>query len=457
MCGLVLVVTKNKNGFNQQQQEVFDTLLYLSGHFRGRDGAGIVSVDNLGNVKLAKGALTVDEAMRTKEYAEVQAAAFSRGWALFGHNRSATKGSITDENSHPFVVDDNIVLVHNGTFNGDHKSIKDTAVDSEAIAHVLADKETSVEHALRKINAAYALIWYNVEQRKLNIVRNMARPLWYMETHDSYIYASEEPFLQFVKMKFKLNITRLPFEIKEFSLSTYELDDKKDTTFTSTDIDSSYWKHNTVVTQTTSGTPFRHYQGNGSVPSGVGGRHHPYANAYAWGMDDEDNDGFVSPLALPAPKPTPAVFQMIMDTRSMEMKERVIKHLGTQIKEGMKYAAWEAKQREYIGVNKVKVAVHELVEADDNPRTDNFLMIGRTMNKDQLPVVFPMRGVNFERVMAMADEAVFEIDYSGITWNRVDQLPIPTGAKLEDWDGFALLHGVNPQPIYMSKENASVN
>lgn len=84
-------------------------------------------------------------------------------------------------------------------------------------------------------------------------------------------------------------------------------------------------------------------------------------------------------------------------------------------------------------------------------------MIGRTMNKDQLPVVFPMRGVNFERVMAMADEAVFEIDYSGITWNRVDQLPIPTGAKLEDWDGFALLHGVNPQPIYMSKENASVN
>src|SRR5438445_324333 len=94
MCGLVLVVTKHKNGFNQTQNNVFTTLLYLSGHFRGRDGVGVVSIDNIGNVKLAKEAYTVDEFIRTKEFSELDRDAFQKGWAMIGHNRAATRGVV---------------------------------------------------------------------------------------------------------------------------------------------------------------------------------------------------------------------------------------------------------------------------------------------------------------------------------------------------------------------------
>ena len=114
-----------------------------------------------------------------------------------GHNRAATRGTIIDENAHPFWVDDKIVLVHNGSYKGCHKSLKDTQVDSEAIAHTIAEQKT-LEAALKKINAAYVLVWYNTEEHTLNFVRNSERPLWFIESQaGALLWASEKETLYY--------------------------------------------------------------------------------------------------------------------------------------------------------------------------------------------------------------------------------------------------------------------
>lgn len=222
MCGLTMVVTNNQNGFTKQQQDVFATLFYLAGGFRGRDGAGVTVIDNRGNVNIAKDAISVDQMLFTKEYGELDSKAYQNGWAMMGHNRSATRGIVSDKNAHPFIIDDKIVIMHNGTFYGDHKHLKDTEVDSEAIGHVLLE-EKDVTTALGKINAAYALLWYNVQEKKLHTVRNTSRPLFYAHTRDMHMFSSELVFLNFVADKFNLKLIEKPYECKEHTLTTFTL------------------------------------------------------------------------------------------------------------------------------------------------------------------------------------------------------------------------------------------
>ncbi len=123
--------------------------------------------------------------------------ALSKGWAIVGHNRKATRGTINDANAHPFWVDNKTVLVHNGTMFGDHKKHADTEVDSHAIAHVLSSEE-DVEKALQSINAAYALIWYDVPTKQLNVIRNKDRPLSHSSDNRAWYIASEGAMLDFV-------------------------------------------------------------------------------------------------------------------------------------------------------------------------------------------------------------------------------------------------------------------
>jgi len=455
MCGLVLVVNKNRNGFNNQQHNVFSTLLYLSGGFRGRDGAGVVSVNNIGNVQLAKAALPVDTFLATKEYDKLQTDSFRNGWALMGHNRSATRGSITDENSHPFVVDDKIVLMHNGTFNGDaHKAIKDTEVDSEAIAHALAEND-NVEEALRRVNAAYALIWYNVEKKQLHVIRNMQRPLWYMETHDSHIYASEEVFLQFVKKKFNLTLKQKPFEMKEGALTTFKLEEDRGTEVTCEDVDVSFYKHQNLKTEAAAGNrpPF-HAKNEGAF---AGSKPHPYACAWHGGLDDDDNDGFEQTLARPSgvvhyvpPKLTPR--PVIIDTRNPDVKARILGAMKD--KPLMTQGEWMNLAEAFKGRGKIAVLTNDLVEADDDPRTGNFVLMGKTCDKHQLDVCFPVTRQDLNKVISMASDAMFEVEYSGITWNRAQNVEQP-GNDISKWVGVSLLHGVNP--VAIEKATDAVN
>ena len=225
MCGLVGVVTKKSNGFSRQQQDIFTTLLFVD-TLRGMDSTGVFVVNNEGDIFVAKEAGYAPRFIQTKEFEEAQRRAWGRGSAMIGHNRARTRGDVNDDNAHPFNVDDNIFLVHNGTMRGNHKKHADVEVDSHAIAHLIHEKG-SVSEALSAIDAAYALIWYDMEKGELNFIRNDERPLFWMETDDAWVWASEAAMLEFAANRVaNVTVVTPPTMLTEHHLQKFTLNNR---------------------------------------------------------------------------------------------------------------------------------------------------------------------------------------------------------------------------------------
>jgi len=161
---------------------------------RGEDSTGAFCVNKYGNVKMIKSAQRADSFINTKTFDSFLEDAYKEGRVLVGHNRSATKGSLTDENAHPFI-EGNTCLVHNGTLYN-HKHLADTDVDSHAICH--AFEKDGYTKSIPELNGAFALIWYDAKEKKLHITRNKERPLWIIETKDADYIASEDGMLEWL-------------------------------------------------------------------------------------------------------------------------------------------------------------------------------------------------------------------------------------------------------------------
>jgi len=201
MCGLVAVVPKyNTRGLTHQEMTVFETLVTID-TLRGEDSTGIFTA-NFDTVEIVKDALTGPQLLQEKEYKDLRATALKNGKFVVAHNRKATRGTINDRNAHPFYKDNKVVMVHNGTFVGDHKKHADTEVDSEAMCHLLADHAVDqVDTVLGKVSAAYALIWFDARDDSLNIIRNNERPLYVWETNTAWYFSSEAIMLHFAMMR----------------------------------------------------------------------------------------------------------------------------------------------------------------------------------------------------------------------------------------------------------------
>lgn len=186
MCGIVGMISKNPSGFYTKDLTLLDQMLYADA-LRGDDSTGLFGVTTEGNVHLLKEASCSTIFMADKKYDEFQKTMISNMKFVVGHNRSSTKGTITDKNAHPFNEGD-ITLVHNGTLWA-HKYLKDVEVDSHAICHVI--NERGAQQALNDILGAYALVWYDNKDQSLYLARNKERPLHILETDTIYYIASE--------------------------------------------------------------------------------------------------------------------------------------------------------------------------------------------------------------------------------------------------------------------------
>lgn len=189
MCGLVASISKSSFGFLKKDLDMFTQLLYAD-MLRGVDGTGIFynAKQKMPIIKSLRAPIPSCDFIKTKEYEDAMATSLKEANFIVGHNRAATKGKLTAACTHPFR-ENHIILVHNGTLVS-HKELDNKAeVDSQAICIHLA--HNGVKETLSKINGAFALIWFNTKDNTLNFCRNHQRPLYIIETKNTYMLCSE--------------------------------------------------------------------------------------------------------------------------------------------------------------------------------------------------------------------------------------------------------------------------
>ena len=229
MCGIVGLVLKHNTGLIKQTEDVFEQLLYANA-LRGEDSTGVVAVEKDSTFHIEKEA--TPSAWFNAQYraSDVSRAMWTKGKALIGHNRKKTIGKIEDESAHPFIVNDEFAMVHNGTLY-QHKQLADTEVDSEALAIVLHkaftedEYQEEVEETLGKVSGAYAVAMYDQRRHMVRLLRNKDRPLCIAETSMGWFFASEGPMLFWIMARNNLQMKDVKIElIPEHELLEFDLD-----------------------------------------------------------------------------------------------------------------------------------------------------------------------------------------------------------------------------------------
>ena len=232
MCGQVGVAIKTNFGFDKKTEDSFYQMLFAD-TLRGDDSTGVILIEkdsSFGIMKEGYSAPYVIDAIHDSTQGK---AMWTKGKCLIGHNRKKTIGAVSDETSHPFTVDGEFAMVHNGTLNG-HKQLADTTVDSEALAIHLSkvltpdfDKE-KFEEEIAKVYGAYAVSCYSQKTHSVYLLRNDQRPLSLVETTEGFFWASEMGMLLWVLGRNGITLKdTTPIVLKENTIYRIDLDTNK--------------------------------------------------------------------------------------------------------------------------------------------------------------------------------------------------------------------------------------
>jgi glucosamine 6-phosphate synthetase-like amidotransferase/phosphosugar isomerase protein len=229
MCGIVGVVLKTNNGLLKQQEDSFYQMLYADA-LRGEDSTGVIGAEKDSTFHIAKEATEAAWFNASFAGSKIAKAMWSDGKAFIGHNRKKTIGAIADATAHPFVVDNQFAMVHNGTLTN-HKKLADTEVDSEALAIAFhkafteEDYKSTLEDLLGEVTGAYATASYDQRTHKVRLLRNSQRPMSMVETSNAYYFASEAPMLFWILARNGYMAKDLDIQpVPEHTLVTFDLE-----------------------------------------------------------------------------------------------------------------------------------------------------------------------------------------------------------------------------------------
>lgn len=249
MCGILFAVNSGKYSVNIDDY-IRDA--FIASQVRGSDSSGIFQVDE-GKVSWEKDNCNATSFVKQPNVSRLIG---KSAWSdiTVGHVRSATVGTVSRTNAHPFYAmrddDSYIIMVHNGTLTNwrNKKGSDDFDVDSAWMAHMLATEGTD---AFEYFQGAFALVWYDSRHPdSLFMARNSERPLHYCVVNDgtSIVGASELGMLGWLTAKHDLEIDE-----KSVHNNVYYLEPGKLYEFSTKDIGSykmtNYPAHNSATTE----------------------------------------------------------------------------------------------------------------------------------------------------------------------------------------------------------------
>lgn len=236
MCGNWGMITDTNN---KNTRDFMKMGLYVDA-LRGRHSTGLATIDHRDEIEINKRALDANDFLTLpavdKQIMNHQNRVF------IGHNRHATRGSINNINAHPFQHG-KITMVHNGSLTQTH-NLPDHMrfeVDSENIAHSLNTIGTL--DTLKRLYGAFALVWWDAEEKRVKMARNSERPLTLanIKGSNTVIWGSEYNMLQFVAARSGLKIEEI-WSLPENTVASF---DPKSKDIWECDIqeDVEYYKH----------------------------------------------------------------------------------------------------------------------------------------------------------------------------------------------------------------------
>lgn len=261
MCGIVGIISKKHKSIGHEEMSIFQEMLVCDS-IRGADSTGVFSVNDDYNVEFTKVGAHPYALFNTGDWQTWRTAAWKNAHIIVGHNRKATQGRVSSENAHPFIHGP-VVLVHNGHISNyctlvpmklrDKYKIE---VDSHGATYLIANNNP--EDVIPKMHGAFTFVWYNAETKELNLIRNDDRPLWFGETQDYYVFASEGGMIRWMltRRNIKLVDKNVILSVKSNSLLTLDA---------TLPTNKPHWREKSVVTHRASSSYKGWTKYNGSL------------------------------------------------------------------------------------------------------------------------------------------------------------------------------------------------
>ena len=187
MCGIVMVA----GAVGIKEEKMMRTLLVLD-TLRGEDSTGIAAIPKIGEVIVAKELGSPYDLFPSRKFVSAMKRA---NRAIIGHNRFATSGGVSKATAHPFDFN-TLVGVHNGTLRNKWQldDATEFSVDSENLYHHI--EKNGLKDALRIVDGAYALVWWDKMTDTMNLLRNKERPMYIAASEDNKtIFSASESWM----------------------------------------------------------------------------------------------------------------------------------------------------------------------------------------------------------------------------------------------------------------------